>query len=136
MNFAELLGRFIPVYTGNTLIITYCLLIKIVRCKILPIFCCFFKRLNLMRTRDIILYLSYSYFQFRSFLAVLFLATFPMYRAIFDNKVTCYFSVDDINELLNIDLDFAPCFICSGRCCCHRFDFGQHSHPACLLASN
>ena len=74
-----------------------------------------------MRTRDIILYLSYSYFQFRSFLAVLFLATFTMYRAIFDNKITCYFSVDDINELLNINLDFAPCFICSGRCCCHRF---------------
>ena len=70
------------------------------------------------------------------FLAVHFLATIPMYRAIFDNKVTCYFSVDDINELLNIDLDFAPCFICSDRCCCHRFDFGRHFRPACLLASN
>ena len=50
--------QFIPVYTGNTLIITYCLLIKIVRCKILPIFCCFFKRLILTRSMNIILYLS------------------------------------------------------------------------------
>ena len=63
-----------------------------------------------MRTRDIILYLSYSYLHLRSFLAVLFLATFPMYRAIFENKVTCYFSVDDINELLKVDLTIAPLF--------------------------
>ena len=34
--------RFIPVYTGNTLIITYCLLIKIAKCKIPPTFLLFF----------------------------------------------------------------------------------------------
>ena len=46
---------FIPVCTGNTLIITYCLLIKIGRCKILPNFCCFFRRFSLKRFRNVIL---------------------------------------------------------------------------------
>ena len=38
----EICDRFIPVYTGNTLIITYCLLIKIAKFKILPTFLLFF----------------------------------------------------------------------------------------------
>ena len=47
-------SRFIPVCTGNTLIITYCLLIKIGSCKILPNFCCFFRRFSLKRIRNVI----------------------------------------------------------------------------------
>ena len=59
--------RFIPVYTGNTLIITYCLLNKIGACKILPAFCCFFRRFVSRRILNLIWSLSNSYIYLKRF---------------------------------------------------------------------
>ena len=59
--------RFIPVYTGNTLIITYCLLNKIGACKILPAFCCFFRHFVSRRILNLIWSLSNSYLYLKRF---------------------------------------------------------------------
>ena len=45
-----LIWRFIPVYTGNTLIITYCFIIKILTVKFLPIFWDIFIKITFYNT--------------------------------------------------------------------------------------
>ena len=74
--------RFIPVYTGNTLIITYCLLNKIGACKILPAFCCFFRHFVSRRILNVIQYLSNSYVYSKRFFNGTHFYNFSVHRPI------------------------------------------------------